>query len=403
MEEEIDIKDLIIALWKKKLIIIIFTAVFFVVGFLLYGRTSNGTDSQEKDAVQKIINIENKCYETDFMLARGYNKELDGVISTYKIGIDAGVINNLNNFATSQLFLEKMISEMNLNGKIKAEELKEKITIITKSAGDVVTLIVAYGDDEVASEISNRILAELTDKINSLYLINQLNIIDGPRMLSAEEVNELEDTISNIIAEEQEKDGNKEEKQEVKGPSKKKVILVTAIGFVIPCGIIIVMELFNNSVKNEENIQYVTKKNVLAKIFKNDKNIDEKIDLIRVGIGNCKNVVITSPEKSSGKTFIANNLVKSYERNGKKVALLDANNLTESKLNELNSSYDIIIIDSENILESAKTLEAIKMIKNTILVSYERKTNLECLLKAKNNIENMGGILIGNVLNGSSK
>lgn len=403
MEEEIDIKDLIIALWKKKLIIIIFTAVFFVVGFLLYGRTSNGTDSQEKDAVQKIINIENKCYETDFMLARGYNKELDGVISTYKIGIDAGVINNLNNFATSQLFLEKMISEMNLNGKIKAEELKEKITIITKSAGDVVTLIVAYGDDEVASEISNRILAELTDKINSLYLINQLNIIDGPRMLSAEEVNELEDTISNIIAEEQEKDGNKEEKQEVKGPSKKKVILVTAIGFVIPCGIIIVMELFNNSVKNEENIQYVTKKNVLAKIFKNDKNIDEKIDLIRVGIGNCKNVVITSPEKSSGKTFIANNLVKSYERNGKKVALLDVNNLTESKLNELNSSYDMIIIDSENILESAKTLEAIKMIKNTILVSYERKTNLECLLKAKNNIENMGGILIGNVLNGSSK
>jgi MinD-like ATPase involved in chromosome partitioning or flagellar assembly len=75
----------------------------------------------------------------------------------------------------------------------------------------------------------------------------------------------------------------------------------------------------------------------------------------------------------------------------------------QETLSTLERLYDVIIIDSENVVESANTLAIAKIAKYSILVSCERKTKIADIIKAKNNIEDLGGNVIGNVLNKSYK
>ncbi|MBR2290660.1 MAG: hypothetical protein IJ867_08890 [Clostridia bacterium] len=388
MEDEIDIKELLTALWRKKIVIIVVTCIFFILGMVLYGGLS------KSNPVAKNEDKKNNYYKTEFILARGKSKELDGEIVTYKLSIDSGVLINLTKFATAQNFLEKVISEMNLSDTIEADELREKISFSCGEKSDVIMLAIAY-DDEVAIPISEEILSEIKDKIMKLYEIDGMTIIDGPRKAT-------QDDIENEIAIETEGEEVVEEITE-KAPSKKKVVLITGIGFVLCCGVIIVMELFNDSIKNERELEKATNARVLTNIFREDKNITEKINLLRVALKEQKVILVTSPNVGAGATYVASRLVKSYEEMGQKAILVEANDLTENKIKELENSNDIVIVDSENILDSAKTLFAVRYIKNTVLVSEERKTNIEEVIKAKANVEGVGGKLLGNVLNKSNK
>ena len=69
----------------------------------------------------------------------------------------------------------------------------------------------------------------------------------------------------------------------------------------------------------------------------------------------------------------------------------------------LENLYDIVIIDSNNILDSASSLTIAKNLKYTILVVSARKTKIGNIVRAKNDIEDVGGIVLGTVYNNSEK
>jgi len=437
MEEEVDIKDLLIALWRKKVIIIIATLVFLVIGIFLYGRTNTKAEKNKTIIAETKSTKKADMYyvETDFIFSRGMNKELDGATSTYKLTIDANVITNLNKFATSVTFLEKVLGEIPSAQELVVNDVKENITILGNS--DVITLIVANQDEEIAAQISNAILLEITNKIHILYKIDEIIVIDGPKTLDSEEIEELEKKAnSKEVITETGKDAN----TPIVAPSspKKKIILITAAGFVLACGVVIVIELLDSSVKNEKQLELATTVKTLARIPYSDMDVSEPFKLLRINVENYKTLLITSPGKGDGKSFVALNLAKSFANFGKKTLLIDipslmqdnienrtqesnTKNLTiltskensettievkddvlEERLKKLDSSYEIMIIDAASILEDANSLTVSKMMKNTILVSAERKTKLENVIRAKNHIENIGGNLIGNVLNKST-
>ena len=226
-------------------------------------------------------------------------------------------------------------------------------------------------------------------------------------------------------------------------------------GFIGVCGVIIIIELFDNSIKNEEYLENITDSKVLSRIY----NKEEDFKILRVNLNDCKTILVTSPEKDDGKSFVALNLAKSYEKLGKKVVLIDlvknsselvkkhdgkglsdylksndnstSNYVSKTTLKNLDilfagkdvsdlpellesykmkdtlklleNLYDIVIIDSGNILESASTITMSKLSKYTILVVSERKTKIQNIVKAKNDIEDIGGRLIGVVYNSIRK
>ena len=439
MEEEVDIKDLLIALWRKRIMIIAVTLVFLLIGVLLYGRT-NMSSKNKKTIISAKNDTEeiDMCYvETDFIFSRGTYKELDGVNSTYKLTIDAGVITNLNKFATSTTFLERVLSEIPLAQEIAVDDMKENIKVLGN--GDVMILIVANQNEEVAVRVSDAILLEITSRIHTLYMIEELMVIDGPRILEEEEIKELDDKInSKTVVTENAQVGDASSETAAKSSPKKKIILVTAVGFVLACGVVIVMELLDSSVKNEKQLEMATNAKILARIPNSDSDVSEYFKILRVNVENYQTLLITSPGKGDGKSFVALNLAKSFANFGKKTLLIDIPSLLQEsmekkmqesdtknltmvvskedaktstevkdsvlaeKIKKLASNYEMIIIDAASILEDANSLTVAKMVKNIILVSAERKTKLEKIIRAKNHIENISGNLIGNVLNKST-
>ena len=213
--------------------------------------------------------------------------------------------------------------------------------------------------------------------------------------------------------------------------------------------------MFNNSIKDSEQLEKVSGLKNLTTIKNSKYDSQNDFKLLRVNINECKTILVTSPESKTGKSYVALNLAKSFAKLGKKVLLIDLTknesnllkkydgngltdyldgqdkfvekyavetnvknlsvllsgkkqeNITEllesSKMAEVISTcerlYDVIIIDSENVIESANTLAVAKLSKYSILVCVNRKTKLVNLIKAKNNIEDVGGSVVGTVLN----
>lgn len=445
MEEEIDIKDLLIALWRKKWIIILVTGIFFVLGFILYGRNTTTQETEEVEVEQDVIytkELDKDYIETDFFLSRGINKELDGTVASYRLAMDESVVANLDQFATSQNFLKKLLEELNLSSDIEEVENLQKSILVRRSRNsDIVRLIISCEkeDTEATMYFSNRILEEIKEKIGILYNISEVIVVDGPRTLNEENIDLLMETLN--------AESQKNTKTEVvtnsntieKTPTspKKKMILVTAVGFVLACGCIVVVELLNNSVKNSRQLEAATNLKTLVRIPKTDLDISNQLEVLRVSMNHPKSVLVTSPEERDGKSFIALNLAKTYARIGKKTILIHAErllkeeiekideeenikNLTtllsyedapsllqlddsqiKERIEKLEKTYDMVIIDSKNVLESANTLRLSKFVEATILVSSERKTKLENCARAKNIIEDMGGKIVGNVFNNS--
>lgn len=433
MEDEIDIKDLFLVLWRKKVIIIIVTIICILLSVFLY--------SGNKNVKNRIFNIDSKAedeivssfIQTNFIFARGTNKELDGIKSTYKLNVDDGVITNLNEFATSTLFLNKILEKNDFSNVISAEDLKNNINIVKNGSSDIITLIVSIRkiNKEDALDISNKILDEITNKINILYEINEIIVIDGPKEVDVIE-NESEISEAN----------SKNDLQIINEQNlslKKKIVLFAIIGFVLSSGVLIIIELFSNSVKSQIQLESVTKQRTLVKIPKSKLDMIDLFKLVRVYLNDENIILVTSPEKKDGKSYVSSNLARAFANSGKKTLLINTDylisekiekNIKESeisnlssllkydnsnsvdsiteeklieKIKELEKAFDVIIIDSSNILESANTLTIAKIVKNTIIVCSERKTKLQNIVMAKNNIEEVGGIILGNVLNNSTE
>ena len=226
-------------------------------------------------------------------------------------------------------------------------------------------------------------------------------------------------------------------------------------GFVLSCGIVVLIELFDNSIKNEEYLEKITGLKTLVRLRKSDVNVENKFKILRVNLNECRKILVTSPQKNDGKSFVASNLAESYAKLGKKVLLIDLNKNYNENIKDYNGNglieylesnenstsnyisstniknldillagkdltnqaellesykmkdtfkllenlYDVLIIDSSNVLESASTLTVAKLVKYSILVVSERKTKAKNIIRAKNDIEDIGGELIGTVYN----
>ncbi len=305
MEEEIDIKNLIIALWKKKWIIIIITIVFAFFGIIKYGvfnKTKQTVIEHNNDKIyisqaSFIIGKEEKITQTDgqTMLDNGTVVPVSSTVKTENhVNIDDKFISTLNHMVTSKSVLDKVITELELKN-IVSEDLQSKILIINENYDDFFKIIVSYNDKEKAISIEQVLLSELNTKLNELYSINGIIVVDEPYILSESEINNLSDHIdvktSEIV------------QSTNKGINIKKIVLFAVIGFVLGCGIVVVFELFNETVKTEEDLENATKLKTLVKINNTDEDISEKFKILRVNIKECKTILITSPEKKDGKNF----------------------------------------------------------------------------------------------------
>lgn len=378
------------------------------------------------------------------------------VNNTGSLELSKNLASTFEEIAKSQLTIKEAKKDVNINVK------NSEITLQKVSNSDTFCINIKNVDSNNIIKFSNKLVDVFSKKVENMLGNVQVYVIDEPHI----------------------------EKQTYGFSFVYAILTSLGIGISVMFLYIAFLIQFDKKIKNVKDIESdicirnlgvipenTTTNEVLITFNEEEKNQTSKafrklrsnIQFVNVNNKEKNTILITSPVKCDGKSYIASNLAVSFATVGKKVILIDCdmengkqsrifnipNNLGLSnylsgldekglEINELinkfineteiknlnivtsgtvppNSSelltspkleelikdlsvfYDVVIIDGVPVLAKTDSLILTRVVNSTILVSNYKKTNKDDLWQAKKDIQNVGGRIIGNVLNKSKE
>lgn len=379
-------------------------------------------------------------------------------ITQSDITMNNQLVSTYTEIIKSKNVLKKVIEKLNLDMSI--EELAKKITVSSVKETQILKISVLDERPELAQNIATEIANTFKEEVNSIYNINNVNVID------AAERSEEPANINHV----------------------KDIIMFEILGMFLSCGIILIIYLMDTTLKDENDVETEIGVSALGMIplYKEEINgkrsellsfddskspITECFRTLRTNLvfarnnKNLKNILIISSFSSEGKSYVAANLAMSFAKTNKKVIIVDADmrkgrqhnifNMKNSKglsnclsniskfdstsinqiskyvksteypnihlipsgtrptnplelissdkmlelLSILDKIYDYVIIDGTptNIVSDSIALS--KYVDATVIVGEYKKTKIEAINKVKKSIENVGGSITGVILN----
>lgn len=224
MEEEIDLKELFKMFWKYKVIIILITVIFAIIGFCYteyyvvpkYKSTTTLLLAQNSSA--ETQGIENEITQTDISL----NQKL---VSTYSV------------LVKSKSVLDQVLENLNMDRSLE-EELKKNIEVKAVEDTQVIEITYINEDSNVAYKVASELANVFCKKIVEIYNINNVYIVDKAEI--AEEPYNI-----NYI---------------------KTIIIFAIIGVGLSCMTVFIISLFDTTVKTQEDVENSTGLVVLAQV-----------------------------------------------------------------------------------------------------------------------------------------
>lgn len=399
-------------------------------------------------------------YESKVTLLLTHTEEKvdsDYSITQSDLSLNSTLIGTYSHIVKSGDVLKKVKENLKLN--ISVEELYENIKVNVANNTQILEILVQNEDSYRAKTIANEVSEVFAEKVNELYKIDNVKIIDK----ATEGINPCNINHSKDIA------------------------IFTIFGVLISFGIILIIYITDTTVKEEEDIEeFVETPVVISLPFSKNKDKNSK-DLISFAnskstTAECfrtlrtnlifaqkeeelKNILITSCGPSEGKSYVSSNLAITFAKVNKKVIVIDADMrkgrlhnifklentmgmsnylkdlvegnkvtlkqtaryiketnipnlhimtsgdrplnplelISSNKMNEiiktLDKIYDIVIIDGTPSAIVSDSMAISKYINTILLVAEHKKTKIETLKKVKKQIENVNGKVTGVILN----
>lgn len=441
--EEIDLKELIGIFWKKKFLIILVVILFAIIGLAYsmfsYSETFTATTTL-------IITPELESYSDYYHITN--DNEIIDVEKTYndanrlsnELTINTRLLSSSSVIVTSEVVANKVIDNLKLD--LNADQLISSVTVTPATDAHTLDISVANSNSESSINIANEFAKVFIEKATEIYGRDNFKVLDKATVATASSASHL-----------------------------KNIVIFAFVGAVLVCGYILVVFMFDTSVKKSEDVEKQLGIKTVGTIFFSNKSknkfVEDDSEMFRTlrtnlqfmnETENKKVMLITSSEKEEGKTYVSANLAMSFAKLNKKVLIIDAdmnsgiqhtlfeldskpglseilsenkNNILdlvqETKVNNLyvitkgeldkapadllvsekiqdmlevlKESFDVIIIDSPNCLNSSEALILSKVVDYTLLVVAQNITKFENLEKAKLAIENVNEKVTGIVLN----
>ncbi len=227
--EEIDLKELFNVLVKKMYIIVLTTIFCALLGFIY-----------SKFIVTPMYNS-----STSFVLSKSENGQ-NTSITQNDLTLNSKLVSTYGAIIKSKTIASSVIKELGLN--MTEEQLLKNISVSEKSDTDLILVTVSDENPQTAAKIANAIVQAFKIKVNEVYKIDNLAVID---------VAEPADLPYNIGI-------------------VKNVCLFGLIGLIISCGIIFLIFYFDNTIKSQEEIESLLNIPVIASITKYTKEMEGK-------------------------------------------------------------------------------------------------------------------------------
>ena len=220
--EEIDLKEVFLMFWKRKVEIILIIAIFTVIGFIYTFAFTKSMYTSSTTLVLAGTNDEDSENQTS--------------ITTTDLTLNSKLVSTYSQLVKSNKVVRQVISNLGID--ISEEELRKNISVSSVSDTELIKITVTTDNSKYSADIANETAKVFTSEVGEIYNINNVHVVD-----EAEE----SETPSNIN-------------------HKKDVIMFAAIGLVIAFAYVIVDNMLDTTVKTEDDVERLVGLPVLASI-----------------------------------------------------------------------------------------------------------------------------------------
>ena len=223
--------------WNKKVQIILIVAIFIVIG-LVYTMgfvTPKYTSS------------------TTLVLAKAEDsKDTADSITTTEINLNAKLVSTYSELVKSKNVLRQVISNLGIN--VNENTLRSNISVTSVKDTELIEITVTNEVPEYAAKIANETAKVFTTKVSEIYNINNIHVVDEA---------EVSNNPSNIN-------------------HTKDIVIFSFIGIVVASAYVLILNIFDTTVKTAEEVEKHFKIPVLASIPIYDQE-NEKLKRARGG------------------------------------------------------------------------------------------------------------------------
>lgn len=295
-DENIEINRIIDILKSKKILIAFILVLFIVLGYFY----SYHYVVPEYKSTSTLLLIPN-------------NSDESKTITSSDLTLNSGLISTYSNIAKNSKVLKKVIENLNLN--ITEAELLKKIEISIVKDTHILEIAVKGSNAEVATDITKELANVFLEEIKEIYQLDNIGIVDEAQIPNAPY------NISHL----------------------KDIIIFFAIGIFASFVYVMIIYIFDNTIKKDIDIERYIKVKTLGNIPINtnktneivERNntksyVTECINTIRTNIlymnstKKAKTILITSCTPREGKSWVSANIAASFAETNKKVLLIDA-------------------------------------------------------------------------------
>lgn len=218
--EELDLKELLLLFWNKKIKILLIVAIFIAIGIIY------------------TIGLVTPVYtsSTTLVLAKSDTTSTSDTITASDITLNSNLISTYSELAKSKNVVRQVIS--NLGIEIDEEKLIDNIAVSSRKNTELIEISVTNEYAANAAKIANEIAKVFSEKVTEIYNINNVHVVDEA---------EIEEAPSNVN-------------------HAKDIIMFTFIGLVVAILYVLVLNMLDTTIKTAEEVERQFKVPVLASI-----------------------------------------------------------------------------------------------------------------------------------------
>ena len=223
--EELDLKELFLVFWNKRLQIILITLITMIMGGLY--------------SYFYVVPVYKSS--TTLVLAQSSTRNTEnnpeGAITQTDVMLNSNLVSTYSELVKSKAVLREVVNKLN-NYELNEIELKKNISVQAIKDTEVIQITVKDLDPKLAAQIANQIADVFSEKIVEIYNISNVYILDRAEPSSVpSNVNHVKD-----------------------------IVIFAFIGLVISIAIILIENMLDTTIKTEQDIEDSTGLLVLCSI-----------------------------------------------------------------------------------------------------------------------------------------